>query len=433
MDHRNIFVVGLNSFNRERLEQLRGARNYRFHGVIEPEEVYETDFFPIEDMLSRAEAQLRAFEGSVDAIAGYMDFPVSTMLPLLCERFGTRTTSLESLLKCEHKYWSRLAQREVIGNYIPRFTAFDPFDDRALSRIGEGGLYFPFFVKPIKSSGSRLGFRIDNPEDFTAAVKRLREDIGLISEPFNYVLDQANLPQAVRDVDGGYCMAEEIIGGWQCTVEGYVYQGKVVPYGIVDSIRYPHVLSFFYYRYPSRLPEYIQDKMRELTDTIMTHIGYDNAAFNVEYFWDEVQNRIWLLEINTRISQSHCDLFEKVDGVSNQQVTVDLVLGKLPDMPSRHGEFDVAGKFFYRVFFVDAMVTRVPSEEEIAALQQEFPGTLIALQVEVGSQLSALLEQDSYSFALAYIWMGADSDEALEDNYRRLADKLLFEFEDVVG
>jgi len=433
MDHRNIFVVGLNTFNRERLEQLRGAKNYRFHGVIEPEEVYDTDIFPIEDMLSRAEAQLRAFGEPVDAIAGYMDFPVSTMLPLLCERFGTRTTSLESLLKCEHKYWSRLAQREVIGNYIPRFTAFDPFDDSALSRIGEGGLYFPFFVKPIKSSGSRLGFRIDNPEDFTAAVKRLREDIGLISEPFNYVLNQAKLPQAVRDVDGGHCMAEEIIGGWQCTVEGYVYQGKVVPYGIVDSIRYPQVLSFFYYRYPSRLPEYIQDKMRELTDTIMTHIGYDNAAFNIEYFWDEVQNRIWLLEINTRISQSHCDLFEKVDGVSNQQVTVDLVLGKLPDMPSRHGEFAVAGKFFYRVFFVDAVVTRVPSKEEIAALQQEFPGTLIALQVEVGSQLSALLEQDSYSFALAYIWMGADNDEVLEDNYRRLADQLLFEFEGVVG
>lgn len=433
MSHHNIFVVGLNAFNRKRLEQLRGARNYRFHGVIAPEEVYETEFFPIEDMLNRAEAQLRAFDGSVDAIAGYMDFPVSTMLPLLCERFGTRTTSLESLLKCEHKYWSRLAQREVIGNYIPRFTAFDPFDDRALSHIGEGGLYFPFFVKPIKSSGSRLGFRIDNPEDFTAAVKRLREDIGLISEPFNYVLDQANLPQAVRDVDGGHCMAEEIIGGWQCTVEGYVYQGKVVPYGVVDSIRYPQVLSFFYYRYPSRLPEAIQDKMRELTQTIMTHIGYDNAAFNIEYFWDEVQNRIWLLEINTRISQSHCDLFEKVDGVSNQQVTIDLALGKLPDMPSRHGEFAVAGKFFYRVFFVDAVVTRVPSEAEIAALQEQFPGAVIALQVEAGAQLSTLPEQDSYSFALAYIWMGADSDEALEDNYRRLADQLHFEFEGVVG
>ncbi|SHF65482.1 ATP-grasp domain-containing protein [Modicisalibacter ilicicola DSM 19980] len=433
MGHRNIFVVGLNAFNRERLESLRGAENYRFHGVIEPEEVYDTEYFPIEDMLNRAETQLHDFGKPIDAIVGYMDFPVSTMLPILCNRFGLRTTSLESLLKCEHKYWSRLMQREVIGNYIPRFTAFNPFDDDALSRIGAAGLYFPFFVKPIKSSGSRLGFRIDSPEDFVAATARLRDEIGLISEPFNYVLDQANLPATVRDVDGGYCMAEEIIGGWQCTVEGYVYQGEVVSYGIVDSIRYPQVLSFFYYRYPSRLPKHIQNKMRELTSTIMSHIGYDDAAFNVEYFWDEVQNRIWLLEINTRISQSHCDLFEKVDGVSNQQVTVDLALGLLPDMPRRHGEFAVAGKFFYRVFFVDAVVSRVPSDEEVEALQQEFPGTVIALQVEAGIRLSSLPEQDSYSFALAYVWMGADSDEALEENYRRLADRLAFEFEDVIG
>ena len=433
MSDRNVFVVGLDSLNKERLEHLRGAQNYRFHGVIEPAEVYDTEIFPIEDMLARAEAQLSAFGEPIDAIVGYMDFPVSTMLPLLCKRFGTRSTSLESLLKCEHKYWSRLVQREVIGDYIPRFTAFDPFDPQALHHIGEEGLYFPFFVKPIKSSGSRLGFRIESPEDFEHAVSRLQEDIGTISEPFNFVMEHANLPDEVRAIDGGHCMAEEIIGGWQCTVEGYVFQGEVVPYGIVDSIRYPQVLSFFHYRYPSRLPDHIQEKMRELTRLVMAHIGYDDAAFNIEYFWDEVQDRIWLLEINTRIAQSHCDLFEKVDGISHQQVTVDLALGNLPDMPYRQGAFKVAAKFFYRVFFVDATVTRVPSVEEIDALQQAFSGTVIALQIDVGTRLSSLPEQDSYSFALAYVWMGADDDASLEANYARLAEQLHFEFEDIVG
>ncbi|MCK0744243.1 ATP-grasp domain-containing protein [Chromohalobacter nigrandesensis] len=433
MSDRNVFVVGLDALNRKRLEHLRGAEHYRFHGVIEPSEVYDTEIFPIEDMLSRAETQLNEFQDPIDAIVGYMDFPVSTMLPLLCERFGTRSTSLESLLKCEHKYWSRSVQREVIADYIPRFTAFDPFDPEALHKIGEEGLYFPFFVKPIKSSGSRLGFRIESPEDFEHATSRLREDIGTISEPFNFILDQAKLPDDVRAIDGGHCMAEEIIGGWQCTVEGYVFQGDVVPYGIVDSIRYPQVLSFFYYRYPSHLPDHIQEKMRELTRQIMTHIGYDNAAFNIEYFWDEVQDRIWLLEINTRVAQSHCDLFEKVDGVSHQQITVDLALGQLPDMPYRQGTFKVAAKFFYRVFFVDATVTRVPTEDEIETLEKAFPGTVIALQAEIGTRLSSLPEQDSYSFALAYIWMGADDDTALEENYARLAEQLHFEFEDIIG
>ena len=432
-EHKNIFVIGLNDFNRERLETLRGAESWRFHGLIAPAAVYDTEIFDIAAMLEEATAELEAFEGSIDAIVGYMDFPVSTMLPILCKRFDTRSTSLESLLKCEHKYWSRRVQREVIPDHIPRFTAFDPFDDEAMTRIGEAGLYFPFFVKPIKSSGSRLGFRIDTPEDFYHAIAQLRDSIGTIADPFNTVLEHAHLPSEIAAVDGHFCMAEEIIGGWQCTVEGYVFEGEVVSYGIVDSLRYPHVLSFFHYRYPSGLPEDIQAIMVELTDTVMAHVGYDNAAFNVEYFWDEVQGRVWLLEINTRISQSHCDLFEKVDGVSNQQVTIDLGLGRRPDMPRRKGEFPISAKFFHRVFFTDAMVTRVPTDAELAELLADFPGCHIAVQVEKGQRLSSLPEQDAYSFALAHVYLGATSAEQLVADFDRLVARLAFEFDDIQG
>lgn len=216
-------------------------------------------------------------------------------------------------------------------------------------------------------------------------------------------------------------------------MEGYVFDGEVVSYGIVDSLRYPQVLSFFHYRYPSGLPDDIQATMVALTETIMGHIGYDNAAFNVEYFWDEVQGRIWLLEINTRISQSHCDLFEKVDGISNQQVTVDLGLGQRPNMPHRQGEYPMAAKFFQRVFFTDAVVTRVPTDAEVIALEAEFPGCQIAVQVEEGQRLSSLPEQDAYSFALAHIYMGAASAEQLLADYDRLVAGLAFEFDDIQG
>lgn len=428
---KNIFVIGLNAFNLDKLKRLRGAENYEFHGLIDPAKVYDTEIFDIPAMLAEAEEKLRAFDGSIDAIVGYMDFPVSTMLPILCGKFGVRTTSLESLLKCEHKFWSRVVQREVIPDHIPGFTAFDPFDDKALSRIGEAGLSFPFFVKPIKSSGSRLGFRIDNPEDFDHAIERLRAEIGTIQEPFNFVLDQAEIPEDIRKVDGGFCMAEQVIGGRQCTVEGYVHNGEVVPYGIVDSIRYPQVLSFFYYMYPSRLPPNVQDKMGELTKEVMSHVGFDNSAFNIEFFWDEVQDRIWLLEINTRISQSHCDLFEKVDGISNQQVTVDLGLGQRPDMPSREGDYKVGAEFFYRVFFADATVTRAPTPEEIEAAAAKVPGTFIRPQAHEGMRLSELPEQDSYSYAIACIWMGASKQSTLLWNYERVLKNLNFEFTDI--
>jgi len=428
---KHVFIVGLNETNHTRLKRLHGAEDITFHGVLDPAEVYDTEVFPISEMLRRAETQIRDAGVAVDAIAGYMDFPVSTMLPILCKKFGARTTSLESLLKCEHKYWSRVVQREVIPDHIPRFTAFDPFDDAALAKIGESGLGFPFFVKPIKSSGSRLGFKIDGPEDFEQAIARLREEIGLISEPFNFVLDQATLPPEIKAIDGHFCMAEEIIGGHQCTVEGYVHEGEVVPYGIVDSIRYPQVLSFFRYQYPSALPPHVQARMRELTRLIMTHTGFDNSAFNIEFFWDEPRDHVWLLEVNTRISQSHCDLFEKVDGVSHQQVTIDLALGNRPRMDSGQGRYPVAAKFFHRVFFKDATVAKAPTAEEIAAVQRRFPDTYIAPQVKPGVHLSDLPEQDSYSFAVAYIWMGAQDEQSLVDGYDQALAGLTFTFTDI--
>ncbi len=428
---RNVFVVGLNALNAERLTRLRGVEDVVFHPLLTSEAVSDTQEFDIPAMLAEAEARLDAFDSPIDAIVGYIDFPVSTMLPLLSKKYGTRNASLESLLKCEHKYWSRKVMTEVIPEHVPKFTAFDPFDDDALSTIGEADLRFPFFVKPIKSSGSRLGFRIDSPEDFDYAVAAFRAEIGQISEPFNYVLDQADLPDDIRAVEGHYCMAEQVIGGRQCTVEGYVYEGEVVPYGTVDSIRYPQVLSFFYYLYPSTLPRRVQDEMNEITRKVMAHIGYDNAAFNIEYYWDEVQNKIWLLEINTRIAQSHCDLFEMVDGVSHQQVTVDLGLGRRPDMPRRDGPKNVAAEFFYRVFFNDATVTRAPSRAELEVASEQVEGTRIASYVKKGMRLSELPEQDAYSSAVASIWMGANKQSKLLWNYEQVMKKLNYEFSDI--
>jgi hypothetical protein len=421
----------MNAMNAERLTRLRGVEDVVFHSLLTSEAVSDTQEFDIPAMLREAEATLDAFDGSIDAIVGYIDFPVSTMLPLLCAKYGTRNASLESLLKCEHKFWSRKVMAEVIPDHVPKFTAFDPFDDNALSRIGEADLRFPFFVKPIKSSGSRLGFRIDSPEDFDYAVAAFRAEIGQISEPFNYVLDQADLPDDIKAIEGHYCMAEQVIGGRQCTVEGYVHDGEVVPYGTVDSIRYPQVLSFFYYLYPSTLPRRVQDEMNEITRKVMAHIGYDNAGFNVEYYWDEVQNKIWLLEINTRIAQSHCDLFEMVDGVSHQQVTVDLGLGRKPDMPSCEGPENVAAEFFYRVFFNDATLTRVPSRAELEVASEQVDGTRIVSYVKKGMRLSELPEQDAYSYAVASIWMGANKQSKLLWNYEQVMKKLNYEFSDI--
>ena len=111
---KNVFVVGLNELNHARLKRLRGVEDVTFHGVIDPTAIYDTDVWDIEAMLAEAEERIAGAAGAagtVDAIIGYIDFPVSTMLPFLGPRFGVRSVGLEALLKCQHKYWSRLVQR----------------------------------------------------------------------------------------------------------------------------------------------------------------------------------------------------------------------------------------------------------------------------------------------------------------------------------
>ena len=420
---KNVFVIGLNDFHRAKLATVSHAGEYRFHGLLE--EPHRDEDYDIPAYLAAAEAELRAFDGPIDAVVGYMDFPVSTMLPILCERFGLRSASLESMLKCEHKYWSRLQQYEAVHGHAPRVAAVDPFDDDSVARIP---FAYPYWLKPVKSSGSRLGFRVTDARALRRAIREIRAGIHALADPFNYVLGHADLPPEVAAIDGYHCVAEEIIGGRQCTLEGCVFEGEVLYHGIVDSIRAPNRVSFLRYEYPSRLPRAVQAEMMELGRRVLGHVGFDNAGFNIEFFWDRPRGKIWLVEINTRVAQHHSDLFEKVDGVTNHEAPIQVALGRRPRMPHREGAFRRAATFFLRRYR-DALVTAVPDPADIAAIERDIPGTVIHLQVEPGMRLSHLFEQDSYSYALALIYLGADSERELLQRYRQVVERLHFGLE----
>ncbi|MDZ7785375.1 MAG: ATP-grasp domain-containing protein [Halioglobus sp.] len=427
MNVKNVFVLGMNDFNRAKLESLRGAEQCKFHGLLKPEDILDATEFPVREMLDTCVTTLREFPGSVDAVVGYMDFPVSTLLPLIARGVGLRTVSFEALLKCEHKYWSRLEQSRCIPEHVPRFALFDPFDEHALEQIG---LPFPFWIKPVKSAGSWLGFRIGDEHQFRRAVGTIQKELGRFADPFNHLLEYADLPGEIAAAGGYACLAEQIISGWQFTVEGYARNGAVHTYGIVDSIRAPNRRSFVRYQYPSRLPVQVRTQAADVIARLLRHIGFDNAAFNVEFYWDRRSGRLWLLEVNTRIAQHHADLFEKVDGVSNQQVMLDVALGNPVDMPGRQGRFNCAAACFLR-HYADAVVRHAPDEATIARLQDEIPGTVIEPHVEVGMQLSQMVDQDSYSYIVALIYLGASNPKELMRRYRYCIEQLGYDLVDV--
>lgn len=426
---KNILIIGLDDFNLSQLQALRHADEYRFNSLISHKAIKQGARFPVQEFLQEARKQLDAFDDAIDAIIGYWDFPVSTVLPILRHHCGLGGPSLEAVLKCEHKYWSRKQQAEVCPESIPPFEAVDPFDPQASDNVR---LEFPFWIKPVKAASSYLGFKVHDRQELEQSLTTIRAGIGRFGDPFNYVLQFADLPAEIAAIDGNHCIAEGIISaGRQCTLEGYVQQGEVHVYGVVDSIREGlHQSSFSRYQYPSLFPEHVKQRMIDTTSRVLQHMDYDNSPFNIEFYWHEETDKIWLLEINTRISKSHCPLFKMVDGDYHHAVNIDVALGRKPDFPYREGPFNYAAKFMLRRH-ADMRVTRVPDNQDISAFKQRFPEAEVLLHITPGMDLADLRDQDSYSFETAAVFMGGNTVDELERNYQIALGMLPFEFESI--
>ncbi|MBB4689084.1 ATP-grasp domain-containing protein [Amycolatopsis jiangsuensis] len=421
----DVFVLGLDEENESVLRRLPSAATCRFHGLLSPDELQhgEIDF---EGLLAKAEQQLDDFDGKPAAIVTHWDFPAASLVPLLAQRYGLPHVPLEAVLKCEHKYWSRLEQQQVIDE-LPAFGVVDL--DTSDPRPPEG-VDFPMWLKPVKSFSSELAFQVRDEQSFGAAVAEIREGVGRVGSPFEAVLSRVELPPEIAEVGGAACLAEAAMHGIQAAVEGYVWKGDVRLYGALDSLDYPERSSFLCHRYPSQLPPETIGRMEEAARRVMRRIGFDNAAFSIEFFCDPQSGQVGLLEINPRHSQSHAELFELVHGTANHEIMVKLGLGEEPERRAPQGPYRVAGRWYLRRFSGDATVTRVPTEAEVADLCAELPGTTISVTPQQGQRLSDLPEQDSYSFELAELVIGAESPEEMESKYRRCAEQLHFEFEE---
>jgi biotin carboxylase len=334
--------------------------------------------------------------------------------------------SLEAVVKCEHKYWSRLEQQKVIEE-LPRFGLVDPERDTH----PPDGVGYPMWIKPVKSASSQLAFEVSNDQEFRDALAQIRDGIGRIGSPFEFVLEHLELPPEIAGVGGQMCLAEEKISGRQLTIEGYCYRGETHTLGIVDSVTHEKSSSFVRFQYPASVPDHIADRMVDISDRVLKQIGLDHTTFNIEFFWDEDTDVLSVLEVNPRHSQSHAELFEQVDGAANHLAMLRLALGWDPALPRRQGPYQVAAKWFLRCWH-DGVVRRHPTEAEIEQVQQDIPGVTVEVIAHEGDRLSELIGQDSYSYIIANVYVGAQDEAELTEKYERCAQALPFEIDEEV-
>ncbi|MFD6099231.1 acetyl-CoA carboxylase biotin carboxylase subunit family protein [Nocardiopsis flavescens] len=426
MQRKNVFILGLDDRNREILERTPTGRGADLHPLSTLDSL-RSEHLDIDETVADALRTLDAFDGSVDAVAGYWDFPVTLLVPILAAHRGLPAPTLESVVRCEHKYWSRLLQSEVIDEY-PAFALVDLENPVPPSEPG-----YPLWLKPVKSASSELAFRVENDEEFHAAVAELREGIGKIGLPFEEILRRVDLPPEIAEAGGTSCLAEAALQGLQVAVEGYVHNGECVVYATLDSVDFPASPAFLRHQYPSTLPEGVRRRMASIAERVIGRLGLDDSTFSIEYFYDPVEDDIRVLEVNPRHSQAHASLFELVDGAANHERMLRLALGGDPALPEgTRGEYAIAAEWYLRRFS-DGLVTRVPTPEEVRRLEEEVPGVQVVVVPREGQRLSDLQAQDSYSYELAKIVIGGADETEMRAKYERCAEELAFEFDELPG
>lgn len=417
----------MHPFHEPHLRALEEADDtLRIHPLLTYRRLRKSRRIDVEQLLEDARSELDRADVEPDAICTYWDFPSSCLAPILSEERGLPTPGLDAVLRCEHKYWSRRVQQAAVPSATPDFQAVDVHADDA-----EGGIQLdpPFWLKPVKSYSSHLSFRVDDDDDLREALEELDRRIDRIGQPFQRIVERTHdLPAPVRAVPGNHALAEAPLSGWQCTVEGHVMDGEVHVHGIFDIHRTQNGSTFSHYDYPSTLPEEVQDAMEKSSGAFLNEAGFDVGAWNIEFFHDPEARSYGILEVNPRISQEHTDLTAWVDGTSNLEVMVRAALGRPPRLTPGAREHAVARKHFVRTT-EDGVVARVPTDEELADIEDRFAPCRVSIEVDQGDRLSELEEQESYSYTLAYVYLAGEHREALDAQVDRVVAALPLEID----
>jgi hypothetical protein len=328
------------------------------------------------------DALLAEFESlPADGVVGTKDRS-ALLAALVAERRGLPSPTPQALIRCQHKATSREIQERTTPGATPRFELLDgrppPFPP-------------PWFVKPIIGRLSQEAQRVDDSATLAGIV-----ETGTYQDGYGRISALAGLPE--EQVHG--FLVEQFVTGAEVTLEGYVFDGRVMVIGVTDSVKYPDTNSFERFEYPSALPPERLRELAAIAEQLLPAIGFDHGFFNVEFFVPG-DRPAWVIEVNGRIASQFAPLVQAVHGRSTYEALAKLACGEDPGWaPGRAN--GVAISYALRAF-EDAEVVSVP----------EANGDLEVL-VRPGLRLSEQGTNDPESYRLAIFseW-GETREEAL--------------------
>ena len=371
--------------------------------------------------------EVRSRPADFQGVVGIDDFPACMLAALVAETLGYPFSSYESLFLCQHKYYSRVRQREAAPKATPNFHVVN------IARVPKPSqvpLPFPVFVKPVKSYLSILARRLETYRDLTRAIEEAPLRLGPVAQMFDALVGVSALDRRFRDVPASALLLEEPLCGRQVTLDGYAYRGRVVLLGVVDSVFFPGTLSFERFGYPSRLAPRVQERMGHIAERVAASVGLDRTFFNIEFFYREEDDSIWIIEINGRMASQFAPLYRMLHGIDMYAMQLDMILGRDPGgsgIWSSGREIDGVAASLVLRRFENGRVTRIPSAEDLRRLRMRFPDAFVEILVREGERLSDEL-QDDESYRYALLDLCASDWEELQAKYEEARKFLPFSF-----
>ena len=114
------------------------------------------------DVLSFIDRAVEEYGGRIDGVFSSSDYPGATVAAAIATRLGLPGSQPETIIRCSHKFYSRIAQQEAVPEATPWFALLDPAD------LDLSELQYPCFVKPVKGAFSIMSRRIASPEELQA-------------------------------------------------------------------------------------------------------------------------------------------------------------------------------------------------------------------------------------------------------------------------
>ncbi len=183
---------------------------------------------------------------------------------------------------------SKLRQREILrdaGLPVPGFFSFklDKRVEKILPRV-----QFPCVVKPLRRAASQGVIRANTPEEFQAAVERIKR-----------LLESPEI-QVEREPETDRLLVEKFISGAEVSVEGLVTRGKLRILAIFDKpdpLEGPYFEETIYVA-PSRLPDKEYDSIIECAEKTVAALGLTHGPVHAEFRVNK--EGPWVLEAAAR-------------------------------------------------------------------------------------------------------------------------------------